>query len=294
MIDQLAMKETGRIALIQHRWTGDRQSAVDSTIGMIREAARKGARIVCLQELFHMPYFCTSQDTACFHWAEPGNSPTLARMSALSAELGIVLIVPVFESVHETVFFNTVFVFGSDGALLGRYRKKHIPQDPGFEEKFYFTPGDDGWPVFDTPLGRIGVLICWDQWFPEAARILALKGARVLFYPTAIGWLPAEKAEWGAQQHCAWRSVQIGHAVANGCFVAAANRVGSEGESEFWGQSFVSDFYGNLLAEGSPDKSEVVIADLDFEKQDGFRRIWPFFRDRRPELYGDLGKQVVN
>ena len=193
-----------------------------------------------------------------------------------------------FEHRGPGLYHNTAVVFDADGTLLGKYRKAHIPQDPGFEEKFYFTPGDTGYPVWKTRFGMIGVLICWDQWYPEAARLAALGGAELLIYPTAIGWLPEEKPELGEAQHCAWETVQRGHAVANGCFVAAVNRVGTEGETEFWGQSFVANPYGEIVARGSEETEEILVIDCDLSKVEEFRRIWPFFRDRRIETYGGI------
>jgi len=206
----------------------------------------------------------------------------------------VVVVGSLFENRGSEVYHNTAVVIDADGTLMGSYRKSHIPQDPAFEEKFYFTPGDLGYRAWNTRAGRIGVLICWDQWFPEAARLTALRGADILLYPTAIGWLPAEKAALGAAQHNAWETVQRGHAVANGCYVAAVNRVGREGDTEFWGQSFVADPYGRLAAKASASKEEILYADIDLKLQADFSRIWPFFRDRRIDTYGDLTKRLVD
>ncbi|WP_345786121.1 carbon-nitrogen hydrolase [Rubellicoccus peritrichatus] len=258
----------------------------------VREAHAKGAQIVVLPELVTTRYFCRTQETRFFDLAETVPGPTTERMQKLAVELEVVLVVPLFERVKAGLYFNTAAVIDADGSFLGKYRKTHIPQDPGFEEKFYFTEGDLGYPVFETRYAKLGVLICWDQWFPEAARLMALGGAELIVYPTAIGWLPKEKAELGEAQYNAWKTVQHGHAVANGCYVAAINRVGIEGEIEFWGRSFVSDFYGQSLLTGSED-SEVLTTTLDFTALEEFRRIWPFFRDRRIDKFADLQKRTL-
>lgn len=281
------------IALIQTTTEATKSAVIDKTITLIRQAAADGAKVICLQELFHTPYFCLTQDTELFNLAEVVPGPTTQTLAKITKELGIYLIVPLFESVHESVFYNTAVVLGPSGDIVSKYRKMHIPQDPGFEEKFFFAPGDLGWPVFETPWGKMGVLICWDQWYPEAARMMALRGARVIFYPTAIGRLDCEPEALGKKQHQAWETVQRGHGVANGCYIAACNRVGREGDTHFWGQSFVSDFYGSILANGDERQEQVVVANLDFKAQDAFRRIWPFFRDRRIDAYGDITKRVV-
>jgi N-carbamoylputrescine amidase len=260
----------------------------------IRDAAKRGAQIVCLQELFDIPYFCTRQDTALFDLAETVPGPTTERLSDLAKELGVVLIVPLFEKRGPGLYHNTAAVIDADGTVLGKYRKMHIPQDPGFEEKFYFTPGDLGYRVWDTKFGRIGVLICWDQWYPEAARLTALAGAQILFYPTAIGWLSSEKAALGAAQHTAWETVQRGHAVANGCFVAAVNRTGFQDDTEFWGQSFVANPYGEIVAKASAGEPEVLLVTCDLQAVEDFRRIWPFFRDRRIDTYAPLTQRYLD
>jgi N-carbamoylputrescine amidase len=284
---------TVRIGLIQTRGGPDKSRELERECARIREAAAAGARIICLKELFNTPYFCTRQDVDLFDLAEPLPGPTTDHLSALAHELEVVLIVPLFERSMAGVTFNSAAVIDADGTVLGKYRKTHIPQDPGFEEKFYFAPGDLGYQVWNTRYAKIGVLICWDQWYPEAARITALKGAQILFYPTAIGWLPEEKASLGAAQHNAWETVQRGHAVANGCFVAAVNRVGTEEGTEFWGQSFVSNPYGEVMARGSEVDEEVLLADCDLQALEDFRRIWPFFRDRRTDLCADLQRRVI-
>ena len=283
-----------RIALIQGREQGNPSTDLAYTVARIREAAASGAQIVCTQELFNTPYFCRTQDTKHFDLAEPIPGATTARLEALAGELGIVIISALFERRASGVYHNTAAVIDADGRYLGKYRKMHIPQDPGFEEKFYFTPGDLGYKVWDTKFGKISVLICWDQWYPEAARLSALAGAEIIFYPTAIGWLPAEKAELGAAQHTAWEAVQRGHAVANGCYVAAVNRTGVEGETEFWGQSFVSDFYGQIVERAPVSKEHILIADCDLKALEDMRRTWPLFRDRRIDTYDGMTSRMID
>jgi N-carbamoylputrescine amidase len=283
-----------RIALIQGRELGSPTANLDYTVARIREAAASGAQIVCTQELFNTPYFCRTQDTEHFDLAEPIPGATTELLEAVAGELGIVIIAALFERRTSGVYHNTAVVIDADGRYLGKYRKMHIPQDPGFEEKFYFTPGDLGYKVWDTKFGKISVLICWDQWYPEAARLSALAGAEIIFYPTAIGWLPEEKAEFGAAQHTAWEAVQRGHAVANGCYVAAANRTGVEGEIEFWGQSFVSDFYGQIVGRAPVSEEHVLIADCDLKALEDMRRTWPFFRDRRIDTYDGMTSRMID
>ncbi|MDA0766659.1 MAG: carbon-nitrogen hydrolase [Verrucomicrobia bacterium] len=274
-----------KVGLLQSRGFSSKEEALEHHVQLIREAAEMGAEVVVTQELFLTEYFCRTEDPALFDLAERIPGPTTEVLGPLAKELGIVLVASLFEHRGPGLYHNTAVVFDADGTLLGKYRKAHIPQDPGFEEKFYFTPGDTGYPVWKTRFGMIGVLICWDQWYPEAARLAALGGAELLIYPTAIGWLPEEKPELGEAQHCAWETVQRGHAVANGCFVAAVNRVGTEGETEFWGQSFVANPYGEIVARGSEGGEEILVIDCDLAKVEEFRRIWPFFRDRRIETY---------
>lgn len=258
----------------------------------VRELQIEGARIIILPELFSTRYFCRTQETRFFDLAEPVPGKTTEYMQKLAAELEVVLVVPLFERAAAGLYFNTAAVIDADGSLLGKYRKMHIPQDPGFEEKFYFAEGDLGFPVFQTRFAKLGVLICWDQWFPEAARLMALQGAELIIYPTAIGWLPEEKPKLGEAQFNAWQTVQCGHAVANGCYVAAVNRFGTEGQTEFWGRSFVSDFYGQLVAKAGDDEG-LLTADLDFGEMEAFRQIWPFFRDRRVDAFADLQKRFL-
>ena len=263
------------------------------TIPRIEEAAARGAKIVGLQEMFTTKYFCIDENLDRFDLAEPIPAGTTTQeLCRVAARLGVVIVAPLFEARGSEVYHNTAAIIDADGTFLGKYRKMHIPQDPCFEEKFYFTPGDLGFRAWETALGKIGVCICWDQWFPEAARLTALAGAQILFYPTAIGWLPEEKAALGAAQHCAWETVQRGHAVANGCYVAATNRVGVEGRTEFWGQSFVANPYGEIVARAPADKEEVLVAECDLALQREFRRIWPFFRDRRIDAYGEITQRL--
>src|SRR5580704_10453248 len=280
------------IGLIQMRCSLDPSENLENGIALIREAAARGAHIICLPELFKTVYFCQEENHKYFQYAEPIPGPTTERLSALARELEIVVVASLFECRAAGLYHNTAAVIDADGTLLGKYRKMHIPDDPLYYEKFYFTPGDLGFLNFDTRFGRIGVLVCWDQWYPEAARLSALGGANILFYPTAIGWHPSEKHEFGAAQLDAWRTIQRSHAIANGVFVAAVNRVGFEGPPdsglEFWGHSFVSDPFGRVLAEGSADKEEILIVECDPAIIEDTRRNWPFLRDRRIEAYSPI------
>jgi N-carbamoylputrescine amidase len=287
------MADSVRVGLIQLTAEDTPAANVRKTLPRIEEAAAKGAKIIGLQEMFTTKYFCVTQDPKNFDLAEPiETGPSVTELAKAAKRLGVVIVAPLFEARGSEVYHNTAAVIDADGTVLGKYRKMHIPQDPGFEEKFYFTPGDLGFRTWKTAHGDIGVLICWDQWYPEAARLTALGGAQILFYPTAIGWLPEEKAALGRAQHNAWETVQRGHGVANGCYVAATNRVGTEGRTQFWGQSFVSDPYGEIVARASVEKEEILLADCDLVKQREFRRIWPFFRDRRIDAYGDLTRRL--
>jgi len=280
-----------RIALLQSTTFPCKQEALEHHLALIRAAAAEGAQIVVTQELFLTPYFCTIEDTSRFDLADSLPGPVTGRLGELAAELGIVIVASLFEHRGPGLYHNTAAIFDADGSLLGLYRKNHIPQDPGFEEKFYFTPGDSGYPVWQTRFGKLGVLICWDQWYPEAARLMALGGAQVLIYPTAIGWLAEEKDQLGEAQHCAWETVQRGHAVANGCFVATVNRSGIHDGTEFWGRSFFVNPYGQIVAKAGTAGEEILLHDVDFAEVEDFRRIWPFFRDRRIDTYGDLLKR---
>lgn len=284
------MKST-RIACLQTTGFSSPSEAAAHTETLIREAAAGGAKIICTQELFLTPYFCRVQDPELFDLAESVPGPSTRRFQELAKELAVVLILSLFERRAAGLYHNTAAVLDADGSYLGAYRKMHIPQDPGFEEKFYFTPGDTGFMAWDTAYGTIGVIICWDQWFPESVRLTAMAGAEIIFCPTAIGWLSEEKAELGERQLRAWQRVQEGQAVANGCYYAAVNRVGTEGETEFWGHSFISDYTGTLLAEGGAESSEILYADCDLKAMTDHRRMWPFFRDRRIDAYQDVTKR---
>lgn len=285
------------------RCSEDAQDNLNRAEGFIRDAARAGAQLVCLPELFLSPYFCKTEDHAFFALAEPiPHGPTTARMEALSRELGVSLLVSLFEKRTEGLYHNTMAVIDPKAGYMGKYRKMHIPDDPLFMEKFYFTPGDLGFKVFHTAGISLGTLICWDQWYPEAARLTAMKGAHVLFYPTAIGWLPEEKNAFGAAQHESWELSQRAHAIANGVFVCSVNRIGfepipqgPEGSGiEFWGQSFICGPDGAFLAKASSDQEELLIADLDFNLIDGQRTTWPFFRDRRIDAYDGLARRFLD
>lgn len=288
------MPSTVTLGLIQSRAFPSRQESLDAHVTLIRDAALRGANIICLQELFLTPYFCKREETDLFDLAEPVPGPTTDTLAQLAGELGVVIIASLFEKRGPGLYHNTAAIIDADGSYLGKYRKMHIPEDPGFNEKFYFTPGDLGYRVWDTRFGRLGVLICWDQWYPEAARLAALAGAEILFYPTAIGWLKSEKAQLGAAQHTAWETVQRGHAVANGCFLAAVNRTGIEEETEFWGQTFVANPYGQIIAKASVDHEEILIVPCERNDVEDFRRIWPFFRDRRIDTYAPLTQRYLD
>jgi N-carbamoylputrescine amidase len=263
----------------------------------IREAARRGANVVCTQELFRSEYFCQREDHEFFKLAEPIPGPSTEALTALARELGIVIVGSLFEKRAEGLYHNTAVIIDADGRLLGKYRKMHIPDDPAYYEKFYFTPGDLGFRAWDTRFGRIGVLVCWDQWYPEAARLTALQGAEILFYPTAIGWHPSEKAEFGEAQRDAWETIQRGHAIANGVYVAAVNRVGHEGPKgagiEFWGNTFVADPAGVVLHR-SGQQEDVVVVEVDLARVDVHRTHWPFLRDRRIDAYADLSRRFID
>jgi N-carbamoylputrescine amidase len=282
------------VALVQMRCAGQKQDNVDKARQRIAEAAASGANVVCLPELFAGHYPCQTEDFLRFDEAEPIPGPTCEALSAAARESGVVVITSLFERRAAGVYHNTAVVFDADGSLLGMYRKMHIPDDPHYYEKFYFTPGDLGFRSFDTRFGRIGVCVCWDQWFPEAARLTALTGAQMIFYPTAIGWLPYEKDELGAVQHDAWQTVMRGHAVANGLFVMAVNRTGQEGEMEFWGASFVADPLGTLIARAAHDAEETLLVECNLDQIEYVRRHWPLLRDRRIDAYGDLVKRFVD
>jgi len=285
------------LGLVQSRCTLDPDDNLRRAIAGVRDAKAQGAQIVCLPELFRSQYFCQTEDHRHFDLAEPVPGPSTTALASVAAELGVVIIASLFERRAEGLYHNTAAIIDADGAYLGKYRKMHIPDDPQYYEKFYFTPGDLGFRAWDTTFGRIGVLVCWDQWYPEAARLTALAGAQILFYPTAIGWLPAEKAEHGAHQQAAWETIQRSHAIANGVYVCAVNRVGHEGEAggglEFWGGSFVSDPGGRILAKAGTGE-EVLVVRCDLSKVDASRTHWPFLRDRRIDAYADITKRYLD
>lgn len=286
--------EKVKIALIQTKDQGSKEENLLHSIEKIKKAASSGAQIICLQELFLTEYFCKGEFTEHFDLAEPIPGRTTGQLQTVAKENKVVLIASLFEKRAPGVYHNTTAVIDADGSYLGKYRKMHIPEDPGFNEKFYFTPGDLGYKTWDTAYGRVGVLICWDQWYPEAARLTAMSGAQILFYPTAIGWLSSEKETLGKAQHCAWETIQRGHAVANGCYVAAVNRVGVEEDTEFWGQSFVANPYGEIVAKASVSEEDILLYDIDLKAVEDFRRIWPFFRDRRIDSYSDITKRLLD
>jgi N-carbamoylputrescine amidase len=287
------------LGLIQSRCSPDPAANFARTLDRITAAARLGAQIICTQELFRTTYFCQSEDHEFFKLAETIPGPSTRALEKLARRHKIVIIASLFEKRGSGVYHNSAAVIDADGSLLGVYRKMHVPDDPLYYEKFYFTPGDTGFRAWQTRHGRIGVCICWDQWYPEAARLTALRGAEILFYPTAIGWHPGEKAAYGENQHEAWEVIQRGHAVANGCFVAAVNRVGLEKPAagaglEFWGQSFVAGTSGQILAKASVDQEETLIVPVDLSRVDVTRTHWPFLRDRRIDAYGDLTRRLID
>jgi len=285
------------VALIQMRCDAVARENLAHASDLLRKAARDGAQVACLPELFLTPYFCQREDASLFDLAEPIPGPTSRALGQLAGELKIVIVGSIFEHRMPGVYHNTAVVFDDDGSMLGIYRKMHIPDDPLYYEKYYFTPGDLGFKTFATRQGRIGTLVCWDQWFPEAARLTAMQGASILFYPTAIGWHPREKDQYGTAQHGAWETIQRGHAIANGIFVAAVNRIGHEGPTdgglEFWGASFVSDPFGRILHRCSHDREEVALVACDLDLLEETRRNWPFFRDRRIDAYGSLTQRAL-
>jgi N-carbamoylputrescine amidase len=286
-----------RVGLVQMSMTGDPAHNLDSALKKTREAAAAGARLVCLPELFTCPYFCQVEDPAFFDWAEPVPGPTTRAVGELARELGISVVTPVFERRAPGLYHNSLVVLGPDGASRGMYRKMHIPDDPQFMEKFYFAPGDLGFSAIDLDGFKLGPLICWDQWYPEAARLTALRGAELLVYPTAIGWLPEERETDGASQLSAWQTVQRAHAIANGVFVIAVNRVGRESVSDksitFWGHSFVADPFGVVLAEAG-EEEQVLVVDCDLGRQEQVRRWWPFLRDRRIDAYHGIDARFLD
>ena len=288
-----------RLGLLQTACSADARANLEKTLAFAERAAKQGAQIICTQELFRSQYFCQSEDHENFKLAEPIPGPSTAAFQKLAKKHSVVVIASLFEKRASGVYHNTAAIIDANGSLLGSYRKMHIPDDPSFHEKFYFTPGDLGFRAWQTRYGKIGVLICWDQWYPEGARLTAMQGAEILFYPTAIGWHPKEKKEYGANQHGAWELIQRSHAVANGCFVASVNRIGLEkpvgGDGlEFWGQSFVAGTSGQILSKASVNREEILIVPVDLAKVDVTRTHWPFLRDRRIDAYGGLTQRLID
>jgi N-carbamoylputrescine amidase len=285
-----------KIGLIQSGCVKDKSENLKQTIEKIKKAAADGAQIICLQELFTSLYFCDVEDYENFKLAEPIPGPSTDVLSKLAAELQVVIIASLFEKRTQGIYHNTVAVLDADGTYLGKYRKMHIPDDPAYYEKFYFTPGDLGYKTFKTKFANIGVLICWDQWYPEASRITALMGAEILFYPTAIGWATSQNEETNSEQFSAWQTIQRSHAVANGVHVVSVNRVGSEqnGAMKFWGGSFISNPFGRILYEASHDKEEIIVHEVDTAKTDSYRTHWPFLRDRRIDSYEPITKRFID
>jgi len=280
-----------KIAAIQSVCLPDTEENLTRTLQKIRARADAGAKIICLQELFTHPYFCQTEDHRFFAWAEPIPGPITAQLSELAVECEIVIVASLFEARAAGLFHNSAIVIDADGEIATHYRKMHIPDDPHYYEKFYFTPGDLGFRVAETRFGKIGVCICWDQWFPEAARLTAMQGAEILVYPTAIGWLDEDRIPFGESQVQAWKTMLRSHAIANGLFVVAPNRVGREDHIQFWGNSFICDPYGRELALASQEQADEIVADCELEAIGTARTHWPFFRDRRVDAYGDLLKR---
>jgi N-carbamoylputrescine amidase len=293
-------KPTFRVGLVQMAMSADPIENEEKAAARVEEAARRGAEVVCLPELYRSPYFCQREDHAFFDLAEDVPGPSSRRFQEVARKAGVAVVVPIFERRAPGLYHNSALLVDADGTLRGTYRKMHIPDDPAFYEKFYFTPGDLGFRAFDLAPGRVGALICWDQWYPEAARLTALQGAAILFYPTAIGWHPAEKARFGAAQRDAWRTVQRAHAIANGVYVGSVNRVGFEpgaaGQAglEFWGSSFLCDPFGQVLLEGSTDQEEILVGEVDLARIEEVRRNWPFLRDRRIDAYQGIEKRFID
>jgi N-carbamoylputrescine amidase len=285
-----------KVGLVQMSCSANKQDNLDKAIKKIYEAAAKGAQIICLQELFTSLYFCDVEDYDNFQLAEPIPGPSTEVLSKVAAELKVVIIASLFEKRTQGIYHNTTAVLNADGSYLGKYRKMHIPDDPSYYEKFYFTPGDLGYKIFNTTYAKIGILICWDQWYPEAARITALMGAEILFYPTAIGWHHLQDEVTNSEQYNAWQTIQRSHAVANGVHVVSVNRVGLEqdGQMKFWGGSFVCNPFGNLLYKASHDEEEVAVVEIDTDKTDIYRTHWPFMRDRRIDSYAQITKRFID
>jgi N-carbamoylputrescine amidase len=296
----MAVKPQFRVGLVQMAMSTRPDENVANALARVHEAAEAGSEVVCLPELYRSPYFCQKEDAALFDLAEPVPGPSTEALGRAAKEAGVAVVVPIFERRATGLYHNSAAVIDADGEIVGLYRKMHIPDDPLFYEKFYFTPGDLGFQAFDVAPGRIGTLICWDQWYPEGARLTALRGAAVLFYPTAIGWHPSEKAEHGAEQRSAWQTIQRSHAIANGTYVAVVNRVGHEippegGDGlEFWGSSFLADPFGVVLAEASTDREEILLGEVSLARIEDVRRNWPFLRDRRVDAYAGIDRRFLD
>lgn len=301
----MAESKNYRVGLVQMSCSPDPEANLEKAADRVREAAQQGAQAVCLPELFRTQYFCQREDAALFRLAEPIPGPTTERLAAVAREAGVVVVASLFERRAAGLYHNTAAVLDADGSLAGLYRKMHIPDDPLYYEKYYFTPGDLGFRAFNTRAGRIGTLVCWDQWYPEGARLTALQGASLLLYPTAIGWHPAEKPQYGAVQYSAWQTIQRAHAIANGVYVGAVNRVGHEqgdilGDRvagpglEFWGGSFIAGPFGEIIAEASHDQEEILIAEIDLQHLEDVRRNWPFLRDRRIDAYAPITRRFLD
>ncbi len=282
------------VGLVQMRCGQKPEASLKKAIARVEEAAKRGANIVCLQELFRSPYFCQTEDTALFKLAETIPGPSTDALSEVARQKKVVIIASLFEKRTAGIYHNTAVIIDADGKIAGKYRKMHIPDDPLYYEKYYFTPGDLGFITHHTKYAEVGALVCWDQWFPEAARLTALSGAQLLFYPTAIGWLPDETEEVNQAQHSAWETIQRAHAIANGLYVVVVNRVGREGNLTFWGQSFVADPFGRIIAKASADKEEVLVVDCDLDKIEETRQHWPFLRDRRIDFYAPLSSRFLD
>ncbi len=297
--------ESFKVGLIQMACGPDPERNLQHACEMLREAASRGARVICLPELFRTQYFCQREDAVLFDLAEPVPGRTTEALAQVARATNTIVVASLFEKRAAGIYHNTAVVLGADGGIKGVYRKMHIPDDPLYYEKFYFTPGDLGFRAFDTEVGKLGTLVCWDQWYPEGARLTALQGAQVLFYPTAIGWHPAEKQQYGTAQHDAWRTIQRAHAIANGMYVAAVNRVGHENGNvngnaapgpglEFWGGSFLCDPFGSVVLEGSNDREEVLVGEVDLRRLEDVRRNWPFLRDRRIDSYDGITRRFLD
>jgi N-carbamoylputrescine amidase len=294
------MREKYKVGLVQMSMSADLGENLKKAVEFSKEAAGKGARIICLPEMFRSQYFCQSEDAALFDLAEPLDGPSAKTLSSVADETGATIIAPIFEQRAAGLYHNSLILIKPGEPIAGVYRKMHIPDDPAYYEKFYFTPGDLGFKTFDTEAGRIGTLICWDQWYPEGARLTALRGAEILFYPTAIGWHPYEKEKYGTEQREAWRTIQRSHSIANGVYVAGVNRVGHEAPVpdtpgiQFWGSTFLSDPFGVIVAEADTENEQVVIGEVDPARIEEVRRGWPFLRDRRIDAYADIQKLFID